>query len=224
MAKLLVVEDDAELCGMIEDWLTHEHYQVEATGNGRDALEKLTFYEFDLILLDWELPETSGLEICTVFRQRGGTTPILMLTGKKTIDDKELGLNSGADDYLTKPFHMKELSARVRAILRRSSNQLSNVLKAGDLSLDPISFRVMRGADEIQLQKREFALLEFFMRNQSRVFSPDALLERVWASESDATAEAIRTCLKRLRQKIDEPGKDSVIKTVHGVGYKLEAR
>lgn len=221
MAKLLIVEDDTELCGMIEDWLSHEHYQVEVTHNGREAQERLTFYQYDLILLDLELPGMTGLEICKAFRAQGGKTPILMLTGRKSIDDKEAGLDSGADDYLTKPFHMKELSARVRAILRRSTGQTTNVLKAGPVELDPISFRVTRNGEDIHLQKKEFALLEFLMRNPNRVFSADALLERVWASESDATGEAIRTCMKRLRQKIDEPEKESIIRTVHGVGYKL---
>jgi DNA-binding response OmpR family regulator len=221
MAKLLLVEDDLELCGMVEDWLTHEHYQVEVTNNGAEAQERLAVFEYDLVLLDVDLPGLSGIDVCKGFRAQGGKTPILMLTGKKTIDDKEAGLDSGADDYLTKPFHMKELSARVRAILRRSSGQTSNVLKAGSLELDPTSFRVTLNGQDVHLQRKEFALLEFLMRNPNRVFSADALLERVWASESDATGEAIRTCLKRLRQKIDEPEKESIIRTVHGVGYKL---
>lgn len=223
MAKVLVVEDDAELRGMVEDWLSHEHYEVESAGNGREALEKLRFYEFDLILLDWELPEVQGIDILREFRAGGRTTPVIMLTGKKAIGEKEQGLDTGADDYLTKPFHMKELSARVRAILRRAGGQTSNILRARNIELDPTSYRVLRDGVDVHLQRREFSLLEFLMRNPNRVFSPDALLERVWASESDATPEAIRTCMKRLRQKIDVEGQESIIRTVHGVGYKLEA-
>ncbi len=222
MAKILLVEDDPVLCGMTEDWLKHEHYSIEIATNGRDAREKIQFFEYDLFILDWELPEVTGIELCKEYRDGGGKTPILMLTGKKAIGEKEAGLDAGADDYLTKPFHMRELSARVRALLRRSSATTSNVLKAGNLEVDPTSFNVTRNGEQIHLQRKEFALLEFLMRNPNRVFSPESLLERVWASESDATVEAIRSCMKRLRQKIDVEGSASLIRTVHGVGYKLE--
>jgi DNA-binding response OmpR family regulator len=222
MAKVLVVEDNRELASMINDWLVFEHYEVEFAYTGSDGMEMLQHYLYDAIILDWELPNKSGIEICRDFRSSGKMTPILMLTGKSEIDDKEMGLDAGADDYLTKPFHMKELGARLRAIIRRAANAPSNVLKAGDIELNPTTFEVTKCGAPIDLLKREFALLEFFMRNPNRVFSAEALLDRVWTSESDATAEALRTTLGRLRKKIDTPAAVSLIKTVHGVGYKLQ--
>jgi DNA-binding response OmpR family regulator len=146
-----------------------------------------------------------------------------MLTGRGSISDKEAGLDSGADDYLTKPFNMKELSARIRAMLRRSTSQPSNVLTTGDLVVDPGKYKVLRKGVEIQLLPREFALLEFFMRHPDEVFSAEALLQRVWHSESEATSDALRTCIKRLRQKIDNSDEDSVIQTIPRVGYRLKA-
>jgi two-component system response regulator MprA len=221
MAKILVVEDDFEYADLVRTWLTHEHHTVEVAHTGTAASELLQAYEYDAIILDWDLPGMSGLDVCVAFRKSGGKTPIIMLTGKKSVDEKEAGLDSGADDYVAKPVHVKELSARVRALLRRASGVTSNVLKVKALSLDPKTFSVTRGDEDITLSKQEFALLEFFMRNPNHVFSPEALLERVWLSESEATPNAIRACMTRLRQKIDKDGEDSAIKTIHGVGYKL---
>ena len=222
MAKILLVEDDVEFSGVVKSWLSNEHHAVEVVHDGLEARHQLQVFEYDLVVLDWQLPGLSGVEICQDFRSRGGMTPVLMLTGKSTVADKESGLDSGADDYLTKPFHMKELSARVRALLRRASRGTSNVLTIGDLVLDPANYRVTRDGAEIQLQKREFALLEFLMRNPNRVFSSEALLERVWATEADVTPDAIRVYIMRLRKKVDEGAKASLIQTVHGVGYKLQ--
>lgn len=224
MAKILLVEDDMGLSRMVRDWLTFEHHLVETADNGRDGLDKLQFYQYDLVILDWELPEMTGIQICKEFRSRGGTTPVLMLTGKGTIGDKESGFEAGADDYLTKPFHMKELSMRLRALLRRSSTALqTDELKFRDLALEPSGHRVTRGGKDLSLLPKEFALLEFLMRHPNQVFSAEALLSRVWASETDTTVDAVSTCIKRLRKKIDVEGQTSIIKTVHGVGYKLES-
>jgi DNA-binding response OmpR family regulator len=224
VAKILLVEDDMGLSRMVRDWLTFEHHLVETADNGRDGLDKLAFYQYDLVILDWELPEMTGIEICKEFRSRGGTTPVLMLTGKGTINDKESGYDAGADDYLTKPFHMKELSMRLRALLRRGGATLQNdTLKFRDLELEPGSHRVTRQGKDLQLLPKEFALLEFLMRHPNQVFSAEALLSRVWASETDTTVDAVSTCIKRLRKKVDVESQTSVIKTVHGVGYKLES-
>lgn len=223
MPKILIVEDDVGLSKMVRDWLTFEHHMVETANNGRDGLEKLQVYEYDLVILDWELPEVTGVEILREIRGRGSNMPVLMLTGKSSVNDKEEGLDAGADDYLTKPFHMKELSARVRSCLRRAGGNVANVLKVKDVELDPASFRVTRGGKEIQLLPKEFAMLEFLMRHVNQVFSAEALLSRVWASESEATVDAVSTCIKRLRKKIDQPDTDSFIRTVHGVGYKVES-
>ncbi|HEY9784785.1 MAG TPA: response regulator transcription factor [Candidatus Obscuribacterales bacterium] len=222
MAKVLVIEDEPDFSELIASYLKSEHYTVEVVDSGEEGLDRLKFYKYDVIILDWVLPGVSGVEVCRAFRGTGGTTPILMLTSKKHVDEKEAGLDAGADDYLTKPFELKELSARVRALLRRPSAFSGSVLKVGNLELEPNSFRVTRNGEEISLLPKEFALLEFLMRHPNQVFSPEAILDRVWASESEASPETIRTYIKRLRKKLDVEGKPSMLSTVHGVGYKLE--
>jgi len=223
MAKILLVEDEEDLSQLIGEWLKGEHHTVETVANGEDALDRLRFYKYDIVVLDWILPKATGLEVCKQYRSSGGTTPILLLTAKKHVDEKEAGLDAGADDYLTKPFEMKELSARIRALLRRPQAFSGSKLQVGDLSLEPNTFKVMRGTDEINLLPKEFALLEFLMRHPNQVFSAEALLDRVWSSDSEASPETIRTYIKRLRKKVDVEGKASILSTVHGVGYKLDA-
>lgn len=222
MAKILIVEDDLDVAGMIEDWLVHqEKHVVEKVATGSDAADRLKFYHYDLIILDWELPDLSGIEILKRYRSADGMVPILMLTGKSAIDEKELGLDSGADDYLTKPFDGKELSARIRALLRRSSGRATNTLKAQDVVLDPVSRAVTKAGAPIELLPKEFALLEFFLRHPDEVFSLEALLDRVWKSESDSSPDTVRTTIQRLRKKIDREGEPSLIGTIHRVGYHL---
>lgn len=224
MAKILIVEDEPDLAEPVRAYLTHDHHLVEVVSDGNEALERLRFYKYDLIIMDWMLPGMHGVEVCKHFRASGGTTPILMLTSRKQVNDKITGLDSGADDYLTKPFDVQEIAARVRALLRRPQAVTSNVLTARNLVLETSTFRVTRDGAEISLLPKEFALLEFFMRHPNQVFSAEALLDRVWSSESEASPETIRTYIKRLRQKIDIKGeKNSIISTVHGVGYKLDA-
>lgn len=221
MAKILLVEDEPDIADLITAWLKSDHHVVDCVNSGEDAISLLTIYQFDVIILDWMLPGVSGVEVCRKFRNRGGITPILMLTAKKHVDEKEAGLDAGADDYLTKPFELKELSARIRALLRRPSAFSGAVLKVGQLVMDTSTYKVMRTDEEVQLLPKEFALLEFFMRHPNQVFSAEALLDRVWTSDSEASPETIRTYIKRLRKKIDEEGKPSMLNTVHGVGYKL---
>lgn len=225
MAKILIVEDDRELAGVLQDWLCSEHHVVDTIDNGSEADQMLRHYAFDLLVLDWDLPGMPGVEICRNFRSRGGTTPILMLTGKGEIKDKTAGLDAGADDYLTKPFHPDELSARVRALLRRpSAVAASNELRVADLAMEPATYRVTRAGKELRLLPKEFALLEFLMRHPNVVFSAEALIDRAWSTESDASPDTVRTNIKRLRQKIDTEGSKQLIITVHGVGYKLDAQ
>lgn len=221
MAKILLVEDDRHLAGTVRDFLKFENYLVETTETGTDALDLLRAFEYDLVILDISLPKLSGLEVARQYRESGGSTFILMLTGKDTVPDKELGFDAGADDYLTKPFHLKELSARVRALLRRPKNLCADVLKYRNIILERGSFRVTRDGQDVHLPRMEFALLEFLMRHPDQVFSAEALLERVWTSDSERSAETIRSCVKKLRSKIDTDGQPSLIKNVHGVGYKL---
>jgi len=223
MAKILLIEDDEDLAQMVVEWLSFEHHSIELVYDGREGLDRLRLCQYDVVIIDWGLPQLAGPDICKAFRAEGGITPIIMLTGKGSVAEKEAGLDSGADDYLTKPFNMKELSARLRALLRRVSNTSSNILVVGDLTVDPAKYKVTKGGVEVQLLPREFALLEFLMRHPDEVFSGDALLQRVWHSESEATSEAIRTCVKRLRQKIDKDDDSSVIQTIPRVGYKLRA-
>jgi DNA-binding response OmpR family regulator len=223
MAKILIVEDEADLSEPVRAFLTHEHHLVEVVTDGNEAMERLRFYKYDVIILDWMLPGMHGVEVCKHFRASGGTTPILMLTSRRQTNDKITGLDAGADDYLTKPFEISEISARVRALLRRPQAVTSNVLKVRNIVLETSTFRVTRENQEISLLPKEFALLEFFMRHPNQVFSAEALLDRVWSSESEASPETIRTYIKRLRQKIDVKEEPSIISTVHGVGYKLDA-
>ncbi len=222
VSKILIVEDEEDLSLQVADWLLKEHHTVERVMSGPAALDQLSVNKYDVIILDWLLPGLDGIQVCRRYRQTGGRTPILMLTAKSSIENKEEGLDSGADDYLAKPFHLKELSARVRALVRRASTVPAVVLSIGDIVLDPASRLVTKGGRPVHLERKEFNLLEFLMRNANRAFSAEALLDRVWESGSMASPDAIRTYIKSLRKKVDSAGKPSHITTVHGVGYKFE--
>lgn len=222
MAKILIVEDDNELSGALEDWLTGDGHLVEVVGTGNEAIDKLHFYKFDLVILDLKLPDLHGVEVLKQFRTGGGRIPILILTGKKDMDDKESSFFAGADDYLTKPFDPRELSYRVMALLRRASTLCQTIVQIGDIIVDPQSVRVTKAGKEIRLQPKEFALLEFLMRHPNQVFSHQALLDRVWASESDACSDSLRVYITKLRNKLDTDGQPSLITTVHRLGYMLK--
>jgi DNA-binding response OmpR family regulator len=225
MARILLVEDDRDLSATVESWLTSEHHNVVCAYDGDEAEQRMKYDAFDVIVLDWDLPVMSGVELLKRFRSNKGMTPIIMLTAKGSISDREKGLDSGSDDYLTKPFSLKELSARIRALLRRPSQVVSDVLTVGNISLDPVKHRVTRNGVEVQLLPRDFSLLEFFMRNVDVVFSSDALLQRVWEDDSDATSDALRTSIKRLRKKLDDSEDEgtSFLETIPRVGYRMKA-
>ncbi|HNB23768.1 MAG TPA: response regulator transcription factor [Candidatus Melainabacteria bacterium] len=220
MAKILLVEDDSDLVFTVSEFLKSEQHSVEYFTDGREGLDRLLCCTYDLIILDWSLPGLSGMNILQEFRARGGKTPILFLTARSTINDKESGLDAGADDYLTKPFDLRELSARLRALLRRPQVVTANTLKVKDLVLDPATRKVSKRGVEIHLLPIDFALLEFFMRHPDQIFSNNALLERVWHSESDATGEALRSALKRIRYKIDD-SECAIIENIPRVGYRM---
>jgi two-component system OmpR family response regulator len=222
MAKILVVEDDGVLSERIKDWLVYEHHAVDVVTRGEEAVSRLRFYSYDLLILDRMLPDLDGVEVCKAFRASGGNAPILFLTAKSTIDNKEEGFEAGADDYLTKPFYIRELSARVKALLRRPHETQGDVFEVGYLKLDTMRAKVTRAGEVVHLLPKEYALLEFFMRHPSQVFSAEALLERVWPAESDLSPHSIRSYITRLRAKIDLDSEESMLKTVHGLGYKLE--
>lgn len=221
MPHVLIVEDDQRIRDDIVDWLLFQGYTVDATDLGKVALEFLRTGTADVVILDWKLPDTTGIEICEQYRAEGGKAPIIMLTAKDDIRDKEAGFTSGVDDYLTKPFQMRELSARLGALLRRSPNYSENVLKVGRYVLDPNAARFTIDGIELKLQKQELALLEFMMRRPGRVISVETLMRRLWADDEIST-EAVYTCIRRLRRKLAPNELDSPIKTVHKLGYKFE--
>ncbi|HEY9777490.1 MAG TPA: response regulator transcription factor [Planktothrix sp.] len=224
MPRILIIEDDRDVAGLVLDWLKTENYSVEIAYDGEEGTEYLKQKDYDLLILDWSLPGKTGMEICQEYRARQGKAPVLMLTGRGSVADKEAGLDSGADDYLTKPFSMRELSARVRALLRRPPVPVSHLLEVGSLAMDPIKHTVTRNGKPITLLKRDFELLEFLMRHPGEIFSTDALLSRVWEYDQEASADAVRTAVKRLRKKLDESEDEtsSVIENVRRVGYRLK--
>ncbi|MBX9688283.1 MAG: response regulator transcription factor [Candidatus Obscuribacterales bacterium] len=223
MSKILLVEDDLETSSSIKSLLERELHSVEHSADGQSGWEMLLHYQYDLLILDWQLPQLSGTEICERFRKRGGTIPILMLTGRNEVSDRLHGFDAGADDYLAKPFDPRELLARIKSLLRRPAILCGDELRAGELVLNIQARKLSKNGVEIPLAKKEFALLELFMRHPNQVFSTSALLDRVWESESDATSDSLRTFIKKLRKKIDDEGKESLIRNLPGVGYRLDA-
>lgn len=223
MAKILLVEDDDILADQIVNWLEeHEHHNVELCADGMEGAEKLEYHKYDVAVLDWGLPSLSGIQIIRQFRAAGGGTPILILTGKDKIHEKEEGLEAGADDYLTKPFEIRELSVRIKALLRRPQAFVGTKMEAGSLAIDTTEHRVFCGSREVRLQPKEFDLIEFLVRHKGRVVKTQALLEHVWSSDSFVTSETIYTYVRALRKKVEEAGGDSsIIQTVRGVGYSV---
>ncbi|MBI2810413.1 MAG: response regulator transcription factor [Candidatus Melainabacteria bacterium] len=222
MAKILIVEDDKILCANLNEWLRMKNYTVEMVHSGDEAMEYLRSFEYDAIILDWSLPVLSGIEICRQYRAGGGSAPVLILTGKDTIQNKEEGFEAGADDYLTKPFHAQELVARVHALMRRPAAYKGATISIGGIVLDTTIRRVTRDGKEIHLQPTEFMLLEFFMRHPNRVFSSDEILDKVWSNEKDTANDTVRVHINKLRKKIDREGLPVLIRTIHGSGYILD--
>lgn len=224
--KILFVEDDREMAATVLDWLGSERYEIKHLADGKEAFNLVQSDSFDLLILDWELPGMSGLEICQQYRLQNGKAAVLILTGRDSINDRVLGLDVGADDYLTKPFSLKELSARVRALLRRNADNKSTVLEVGKLKLDTVKYRLSVNGRDIQLMPRDFTLMEFLMRNPDTVFSTEALLNRVWTMETDVGPDALRTSIKRIRKKIDQSDNEaeSLIENVPRVGYRLRIK
>lgn len=222
MAKLLLVEDDQELRERLVEWFTIEGHTVESTDTGEDALQLLKAFNFDIVVLDWGLPAMLGVEVCQTYRREGGQTPIIFLTGKGDIPSREAGLDSGADDYLVKPFDVRELSARVRSLLRRPKGLLPTDLSIKGLTLT-LETRVAQGnGKSVHLMPKQYALLEYLMRHPNRPFGAKALLDAVWPSDTEASEDTVRTCMKTLRRQLSSLGKDDLIKTVLGSGYLIE--
>lgn len=224
MPKLLIADDDDALCVNLDEWLKLEHYTQDIVHTGNEAVDYLQRFVYDAIILDWEMPGPSGVEVCKNYRDRGGRAAIIILTGRGAVSDKEAGLDAGADDYVTKPFHFKELSARLRAVLRRPRQIASGVIKIRDLTLSPTNRTLHRGDQEIQLQNMEFVVLEFLARNPNQYFAADVLLDRLWEADACVSQDAIYSCIKRLRKKLetDHDGDKPLISSAYGQGYRLQ--
>lgn len=224
MAKILIVDDDITLCASLREWLEEASLMVEVVHGGADAVDYLRTFNYDVVILDWELPQLNGVDICKKFRSAGGQTPILMLTGKGAIEAKQLGFDAGADDYLTKPFHSKELVSRVKALLRRPPQLTGPLISVGTIVLNINTRSLSRDGFNVALQPMEFELLEFLMRHPDQVFTTEAIIHRCWNADADVSFDAIYSCIKRLRKKVDVKGEPSLITTVHGSGYRLNSR
>jgi two-component system phosphate regulon response regulator PhoB len=220
MARILVVEDEKPLCKLISDWLMKDH-TVDQVYDGEQALRALETGTFDVIILDWMLPELSGIEVCKRYRQGGGNAAVIMLTARHDLEHKATGFDAGADDYMTKPFQLRELAMRVRAVLRRTPSEHHFTFKFHDLVIDTERHLVTKHGQEIHLLPKEFKLLEFLLRHPQRVFSADELIDSVWEVDSSARYDTVRGHINRLRKKLDSSGHSSIIATVHGIGYKL---
>lgn len=222
MAKILLVEDDEILAEQIDAYLGAKDFTVETCHDGQEAQELLEVGKFDLIIIDWGLPNLPGVEVVRKFRASGGVTPILMLTGKDKVDEKETGFDAGADDYLTKPFDARELHARARALLRRPPEFQGARLEASGLSVDTSSHQAFFQDTKLTLQPKEFQLLEFLLRHKGKAVKTKDLLDYVWSSDSDVTSETLYTYIRALRKKIQTLGGDpNLIATVHAVGYTI---
>jgi heavy metal response regulator len=219
--RILVVEDDQDLGEFIQKGLREERYAVDLATNGEEAFEFAESNPYDLFIVDVMLPKMDGLTLCRRLRTGGHATPILLLTARDSVEDKVSGFDAGADHYLTKPFAFVELLARVRALLRRGGPQQVSRLKVCDLELDPASRRVWRGGMEIILTNKEYALLEFLLRNKNRVLTRTAIIQHVWDLNYDPMTNIVDAHIRALRAKMDRDFSPALITTVRGAGYML---
>lgn len=220
MAKFLIADDDKELSTFVREYLEMEANMVDQAFDGQAAEDFLRSYSYDAAIIDWQMPGLSGPEVVQRFRQRGGTTPIIMLTAKDTTKDKTAGLDAGADDYLTKPFDLDELKARLRALLRRAPAYREDKLRIRDMEINFTTHEIEVTGQAVHLTPLEFSLLEFLVKHRGEIFSCEALLDRVWPARSEAGIDMVRSTVKRLRKKIGDD-KDELIRNVYGVGYTM---
>jgi DNA-binding response OmpR family regulator len=221
--RLLLVEDDKVLARTLAERLELEAYAVDLAHRGERAAELVDLNPYDLIVLDWSIPPPSGLDLLRRWRGAGITTPVLMLTGKIDVSDRVSGLDSGADDYLTKPYSTAELLARVRSLLRRRERALEVGLQAGDVAMDRATRTVTVGGNRIEISRQQFALLEYLLRNKDRVVTREELTEHVWDDSLDSFSNLIDVAVHRLRQKIDGSSPGKLLHTVKGAGYLLRS-
>ncbi len=221
--QILIVEDEPKIANFVRRGLLEESYVVDIAKDGEEALYKAEINSYDLILLDLMIPKVSGIEVCQKIRQQNTKVPIIILTAKDSIEDKVIGLDAGADDYLTKPFSFDELTARIRAILRRGTKADPTILRIDNLSLDPATKTAQRGQSKITLTTKEYALLEYFMRHPSRILTKTELLEHVWDYNYDGLSNIVETYIKYLRKKLKVSSSEKeLIHTLRGSGYILK--
>ncbi len=220
--RILIVEDDKKVGGFLKKGLEEEQYAVDICRNGTDALFLAQTIPYDVIILDIMLPGKDGFSVCREIRENSILTPILMLTAKDEIKDKVAGLSEGADDYLTKPFSFDELLARIQALLRRSQDYKTKTLKSGDLELDPLRHIVSRAGKRIDLTGKEYALLEYMMRNRGRTVTPSMILDHVWNINYIGSSNIVNVYINHLRNKIDRDQEVKLIRTVRGHGFRID--
>jgi len=223
--RILVIEDEHKIAQALKKALQQESYAVDVSYDGDDGHAMATTEPYDLAIIDRMIPgEYDGIGIVKAMREAKIHTPVLLLTAKGTVADRATGLDSGADDYLVKPFALEELLARVRALLRRPVEVQQTVLTAGDLSLNTVTCTVNRAGKEIALTSKEFALLEYLLRNQGRPNSKDSIIAHVWDYDADVLPNTVEVYVKYLRQKVDDPFDKPLIQTIRGFGYKIESK
>ncbi len=224
--RILIVEDDHKIANAVKKGLEQESFAVDASYDGKDGLGNALTNPYDLIILDRMLPEIDGIKICEAIRKKQIHIPVIMLTAKDKVSDRVEGLNAGADDYLIKPFAFEELLARVRALLRRPKNVVENEMIIDDLRLNNVTYEVSRGGKKISLSSKEFALLEYMMRNAGRILTKDNIISHVWDYDADILPNTVEVYIGYLRNKLDKPfiNKKSLIQTVRGFGYKIRIK
>ncbi|MFN8659950.1 MAG: response regulator transcription factor [Candidatus Obscuribacterales bacterium] len=222
MAKILLVEDDLGVAQLIEFTLESERYVIDHYTRVNDALAALKTAEYDLLILDWALPDNTGVELCKQYRSMGGSKPVLMLTARESSRDKVAGLNAGADDYVVKPFDPDELVARAKALLRRPPVIAGSILKVSSIEMDTSNFTVKLAGQSISLLPKEFAILQLLMEHPDRYFTAEAILARVWRSDLPVSTDSVRTQMKTLRKKLGGTDDGSVIENTRGLGYKIK--
>lgn len=221
--RILLVEDDRRLAENVGAQLRQAGFSVDVVAGGKDALYESAIFPYDLIVLDLQLPDIDGVEVCRTLRERGTPTRILMATARDAVDDRIGGLETGADDYLVKPYSTGELIARIRALLRRPADPLPAILRVEDLELDTGLRAARRGERQIPLTTKEFAVLEYLMRNPDRVVTREQIGDHAWDANFDPFSNVIDVYIARLRRKVDAPGEEPLIETVRGAGYRLGA-
>lgn len=219
--RILIVEDELRLAEVVKKGLTEDGFAVDLALDGEEGQYLAESEAYDLILLDVMLPKIDGVTLCKNIRQKNIKTPVLMLTARTTLEDKVAGLDSGADDYLAKPFAFLELRSRINALIRRSNNNIASVLVLDDLALDPLKHTCVRNKKNISLTPKEFAILEFLMRHQNEVITRTMITEHVWDYNFDGMSNIVDVFVASLRKKINSNSSVKLIHTIHGVGYKI---